>query len=350
MTNNPYKDLAPHHFWRSAVAGVERFRYDPVVSTRFQITSTDRVATGGSCFAQHISNRLSAIGFNYLVTESGDHLPADMRRPQGYGVFSARYGNIYTTRQLLQLFQACFEGRTPAEPAWQRPDGRYVDALRPQVAPDGFASVEEVLGARESHLAAVRRMFEECDVYVFTLGLTETWRSRVDGTVYPLAPGVAGGHFDPSLHEFVNLDIREVMDDLTAFLDGLKRVNPSVKVMLTVSPVPLIATYEDRDVLVATSYSKAVLRVAADTAYRAFDWVDYFPSYEIIAGNYTNSAYYEDDYRQIRDIGVDHVMRCFLRHYAGQTSGGGPPLIVRASGQVDDDIVCDEEAIDQVRI
>jgi hypothetical protein len=349
MSSNPYKDLPPHHFWRRAVAGVERFRFDPVVAPRFQISREARVATGGSCFAQHISNRLSKIGFNYYVAEPGGHLETDQRKPQGYGVFSCRYGNIYTSRQLLQLFQECFEGRRPAEDVWQRADGRHVDALRPQVAPDGYATAEAVRADRLIHLAAVRRMFEQCDVFVFTLGLTETWRSRSDGTVYPLAPGVSGGHFDPALHEFVNLDVHDVLADLNAFLDGLKRVNPSVRMLLTVSPVPLIATYEDRNVLVATAYSKSVLRVAADMMVRAYDWIDYFPSYEIITGNYANSLYFDDDYRGIRDLGVDHVMRCFLRHYAGQSDNASQPAALAVSAIDNSDIVCDEEAIDQIR-
>ena len=66
---------------------------------------------------------------------------------------------------------------------------------------------------------------------MFTLGLTETWRSRLDGTAYPLAPGVAGGRYDPERHEFVNLDIHDVLADMEAFLSGLKAINPAVKVV-----------------------------------------------------------------------------------------------------------------------
>jgi len=350
--NNPYKNLQNYRFWRRAVAGVERFRFDPVTDTRFIIESQQRVATAGSCFAQHISRQLSRVGFNYYVTEAGEDLDDDRRKALNYGVFSARYGNIYTSRQLLQVFEECLGRRTPQERVWQREDGRYVDALRPQITPDGHASAEDVLVARREHLARVREMFENCDIFVFTLGLTETWRSKADGTVYPLAPGVAGGSFAPSAHEFVNLDIHDVMQDMQQFLDGLKAVNPGVKVVLTVSPVPLIATYEDRNVLVSTTYSKSVLRVAADMLYRLYpEWVEYFPSYEIITGNYNNSAYYEADYRGINAIGVDHAMRCFLRHYTGQGAGVGAtepgPVSV---GPVESDVVCDEEAIDKVQV
>jgi hypothetical protein len=349
VSENPYRNLPPHQFWRRAVAGVEPFLFDPVVSTRFTIDRAERVATAGSCFAQHIARRLSAIGFNYFVPEDGAGLGEEERRRRNYGVFSARFGNLYTTRQLLQLFQQCFDGRVPAEGAWQRDDGRWVDALRPQIEPDGFASAEEVLAERAAHLRKVRHMFEDCAVFVFTLGLTEAWRSRLDGTVYPVAPGVSGGSFDPERHEFVNFTVTDVMADLEEFLQRLKTLNPAVKVVLTVSPVPLIATYEPRNVLVATTYSKSVLRVAAETAYRAHDWVEYFPSYEIITGNYNNSAYYEADYRGINAVGVDHAMRTFLRHYAGGAAATpGTPAYVAVTPAAD--LVCDEEAIEQTRI
>lgn len=348
---HPYSDLPPHQFWRHGVAGVEPFLLDPVVSTRFRIAPGDRVATAGSCFAQHIARRLATCGFDYFVTEPGDHLPPEMRHADGFGVFSARFGNIYTNRQLLQLFAECFQGRSVAEPAWEAQD-RWVDALRPRVEPAGYSSREEVAVDRAAHLDAVRRMFRECDVFVFTLGLTEAWESTQDGTVFPMAPGVAGGRHDPARHRFVNFGVCDVIGDLCAFLDGLRDVNPSVRVVLTVSPVPLVATYEPRHVLVSNTASKSILRVAADEAWRRYDWVDYFPSYEIITGNFNDGAYYEADYRSVNAQGVDHAMRCFLRHYAEGTPGpavGTRPVTQPAAARPADSLdglVCDEEAID----
>ena len=348
MSSNPYRDLPDHQFWRRSIGAIESFRFDPVTTTKFAVDCNHRVATAGSCFAQHISNRLSRVGFNYFVTEAGEHLAPERRAELQYGVFSARYGNIYTTRQLLQLFQECFDGRVPAERVWKNECGRYVDALRPQVMPGGYQTEVKVLEERASHMSAVRQIFEECDVFVFTLGLTEAWRSRLDGTIYPLAPGVAGGECDATLHEFVNLGLTEVVGDLEEFLERLRAVNPTVKVLLTVSPVPLIATYEPQNVLVATTYSKSVLRVAADVVHRKYDWVDYFPSFEIITGHYNRSAYYEDDYRGVNALGVAHVMRCFMAHYAGEGSVGKPTAGV-ALPYIESDVVCDEETIDQVR-
>jgi hypothetical protein len=349
----PYADLSPAHVWRRGVSTVGRHLLDPVVAARFTIGRQDKVATAGSCFAQHIARKLQAAGFNYFIAERLRGATPEQARARGYGVFSARFGNLYTVRQLLQLFERAHGSFAPAEDHWLRPDGRYADPYRPNVEDGGFATLDALQADRASHLAAVREMFREADVFVFTLGLTEGWRSRQDGAVFPLAPGVTAGEYDPGRHEFVNFDVAETVADLRAFLALLRGVNPRVRVLLTVSPVPLIATYEDRHVLTATTYSKAVLRVAAESIVREFDWVDYFPSFEIITGSFNAGMYYQPDAREVTEAGVAHVMRCFARHYLSGSEPAGTGSGVPLRGAVEEadagEIVCVEEAIDQVR-
>lgn len=357
---NPYKGLPAHNFWRRAISTVEPHAIDPVVDPKFRFEISERVATAGSCFAQHISRRLSSIGFNYFVPESGSEFEAAERMDRGYGVFSARYGNIYTVRQLLQTFEEAFGVRPKSEPAWLRADGRYVDPFRPSIEPAGFATPQDVAISRKAHMAYVKKMFLEADIFVFTLGLTESWVSSVSGDVFPLAPGVAGGAFDSTCHKFVNFDVDEVRSDLRSFLWQLKSVNPGVKVLLTVSPVPLIATFENAHVLASTTYSKSVLRVAAEGARRESDWVDYFPSFEIITGNFNGGSYFEEDLREIHSTGVGHAMRCFLNNYIAR-SKSDPIVDLNVRGDDEsteiaetaarsrmDRVVCDEELIERV--
>jgi hypothetical protein len=341
--SNPYSGRPDYQFWRRSVAAVETHLFDPTVNPRFRIDADAKVASAGSCFAQHISRRLRGIGFNYYVAETGEHLSPDERLRRQYGVFSARFGNVYTSAQLLQLFQEAFGERVPAEAAWQRPDGRFIDPYRQQVEPDGFDCPEAVARERARHLEAVRTMFLEADIFILTMGLTEAWRSRVDGSVFPMAPGVIGGRFDPDRYEPVNFGVEQVHGDLVRFLDRLKSVNPGIRVLLTVSPVPLLATFEDRSVLCSTTYSKAVLRVAADMITRSYDWTDYFPSFEIITGSYAGGLYYEEDYREVNRVGVAHAMRCFLGNYvAADSAKSASPAVERPAPS---GIICDEEMI-----
>jgi hypothetical protein len=343
--SNPYKGLPEHRFWRKAVELVEPSEVDPVVEPRFVISRRDKVASAGSCFAQHISKQLQNKGFNYFVAElPPPGISEELAQARSFSVFSARYGNIYTARQLIQLFDRAYGDFEPNEKIWQLPDGRFVDPFRPQIEPEGFQSLDELEQSRDVHLSAVRNMFERLDVFTFTLGLTEAWRSQSDGAVFPLAPGVAGGEMDFVSYQFVNFTVADVIADLNRFLTKLAVINSRAKVILTVSPVPLIATYEESHVLQATTYSKAVLRVAAEMVRKENANVDYFPSYEIIAGHFNRGAYFEDDLRSVKKQGVSHVMRLFLKHFAGESLSEDSERaaeMARGFG-----IICDEEQIE----
>ena len=84
--------------WRGSIAGVPIAEVDPVVSAKFRITKSDRVVTAGSCFAQHIARHLKENGFAYFVTETAHPLfDKHLLKDYGYGIFSARYGNIYAS-------------------------------------------------------------------------------------------------------------------------------------------------------------------------------------------------------------------------------------------------------------
>ena len=135
--------------------------------------------------------------------------------------------------------------------------------------------------------------------------------------------------------------------ELFHFIDTLKSINTDVKVILTVSPVPLIATYENQHVLTSTTYSKSVLRVAAQEACENYPSVDYFPSFEIITGSPTGGMYFEPDMRQVNPAGVAHAMRCFINADTTPQS----PSLPKSSRESDldyrsaADILCDEEEI-----
>ena len=174
-----------------------------------------------------------------LVPALTTELTSQEARRANYRVFSTRSGNIYTARQLVQLFDRAYGTFVPSDRAWLRPDGRYADPFRVMVEPDGFASEDELLESREGHLTAVRTMFERLDVLIFTLGLTEAWQSTADGAVFSAAPGSVAGEMDASRYEFVNFSAAGVRADLDAFLARLQSVNAGARVVLTVSPVPL---------------------------------------------------------------------------------------------------------------
>lgn len=350
--SHPYSDMPPYRRWRTGVARQAGAAIDPVVDFPFSIAPGERIAAAGSCFAQHVARHLRDHGFGFMDAEPAHPmLPADIARSFGYGIYSARYGNIYTSRQLLQLLQRAYATFVPVDDIWES-SGRYFDPFRPAIQPGGFATRQEFLADRVQHLAAVRQVLEEADIFIFTLGLTECWVAREDGAAYPMCPGTVAGEFDPARHALVNLEVEDVHADLLAFLQALRAVNPGIKVILTVSPVALAATANDKHVLLANTLSKATLRIAAERLSREHG-VAYFPSYEIITRPSAGGSYLMEDLRSISEAGVRHVMDVFFRRVTTSTHGAmiednpaSDGFIPRMKQLVD--AVCEEDRLDMM--
>ena len=55
---NPYQNLPPTRFWKSAVAELEPRSVMPIRSNPFPIEQGATIATAGSCFAQEVGEPL----------------------------------------------------------------------------------------------------------------------------------------------------------------------------------------------------------------------------------------------------------------------------------------------------
>jgi hypothetical protein len=328
MAAHPYRNAPERAFWARSVATAPAGAVDPARPLSPRISRTARVVSAGSCFASNIRRYLQKEGFNYLITENMHPMlaatnPAYYER-LGFGNFSACYGNVYTAHQLEQLIERAYGRFRPAEDRWRTPDG-IVDPFRPR-HPFPAQSDAEFDRLQAQHFAAVRRALEEADFFIFTFGLTEAWRSRDDGAVYPVCPGTVAGEFDPARYEFVNFDVDQTFLAVEGFVSRFRAMNREAHIILTVSPVPLVATATDEHVLTATTYSKSVLRVVAQRASERLERVSYFPSYEIITGPHAGGRYFAADRRTVTEEGIAHVMRLFLKH-ATDGEAGHPPRL-----------------------
>lgn len=312
MPGSPYDALEPRAYWRTAVATRRPGRLRGVYDPRFAVTRDTAIVTAGSCFAQHVHRALKAAGFAVVEAEPApEGVAADVAQRFFYGTFSARYGNIYSPRHFRQLLEEATGQRKTAHPVWHR-DGRFFDALRPNVDPGGFAGASAVLAARKQHLAAVARAMVQADVVILTLGLTETWQDRPTGTVYPTAPGVIADAPDAADIGLLTLSHDDVVADLRAILAHLRGLNRAVRLILTVAPGPLVATAAGGHVLVATAACKAILRAAVATVMADDAGVDYFPSFEIITNPAARGGFFESNLRTPTPKGIAVVLGHFL--------------------------------------
>jgi hypothetical protein len=315
---------------------------------KFNFLPRQRIATLGSCFAQHFSRELKSRGYGWFDAERAPDIFGEaVAKKYNYGVFSARTGNIYTAAVLRQWMRWTLGAESVPEEVWEK-DGRYFDPFRPVIEPNGFESADEVRASREATLRALRTIITETQRFVFTLGLTEGWVNRAKGYAYAACPGTVAGTFDPAQHAFKNYSYEEIHRDLSDVAGLIRAQNERLCILLTVSPVPLTATASGKHVLTATTYSKSVLRAVAGHLADTYKIVDYFPSYEIVTGTPFQGIFYEANKRSVSLDGVKFVMDSFFD--ALEQKFGKAPIPVRRVAPAarppesdnDDDLVCEE--------
>ena len=354
VTTNPYESLGESAFWSPAVAKRNMFDIADLWVPKFQFDRKARVATYGSCFAQHIGRALRDRGFNWMIAETGPFgLTKENAAKFNYGIFSARTGNIYTVSLLKQWIEWAMGKPVPDE-VWEK-GGRFYDPFRPAIEPGGFASKLEMTRSREVAIECFKSTIVNARVFVFTMGLTESWFNKSHGYEYPMCPGTVAGDFDPEEHRFVNQDYTFIKKTLIDAINLMRKLNPRIKILLTVSPVPLTATMSGNHVLVATMESKSILRAVAGSVRQRFAAVDYFPSYEIITAPPYRGTFFESNLRSINSHGVAHVMDMFFNGLQPAAAGGAAVKTHGTAGEAraekrppkksKEDVVCEEELL-----
>ncbi|TSA41283.1 MAG: GSCFA family protein [Methylococcaceae bacterium] len=344
---HPYQTQPDKAFWKKNVGNHDPLDITEWYSPKYPINNSP-IATAGSCFAQHIGKKLKAQGFNFIDMEPAPGpLDEESYHDFGYHMYSARYGNIYSSRQLVQLLERALGKFVPVDKYWIKDDG-FVDPFRPTIEPEPYLSQDELNAHQDHHLACVRALFKKTTLFIFTLGLTEAWASKEDGAVFPVAPGVAGGIYTPEKYQLINLSYVDVIKDLEKFMKLARQLNRKMRFMFTVSPVPLMATATTEQVIVASQYSKSVLRAAAGHLANKYALVDYFPSYEIISSHVMRSQFYNPDMRTVSQAGVHHVMTQF---FSAHTPPAQRPAFAKKKQpplhetRPNADVHCDEELL-----
>ena len=268
----------------------------------FRIDRETPIASIGSCFAREIKFWLRENEYNYLQLATGPCTEAG----------SARYDRVYNTFSIRQEVERAFGLFKPICTHWNfEEDGkeRWLDPHRHCVAWEDQADMDSEL---EEHETAVHRAFTEAKVIIITVGQGEIWYDKRDNSVFPMAPPTKV--FDRSIHAFRMSSFSENYANLQRIYELIKQHNPDVHLIVTVSPVPLLATFQARNSIEANCGSKSMLRAVVDEFVRAHcDDVSYFPAYEIVTC--TNTDPFQDDARHVQRTTVDTIMSLFEHRF-----------------------------------
>lgn len=246
------------------------------------------VVTLGSCFAAELRYFLNQVG---LSSES-------FWVPSG----------LNNTYALLDFISWCVTGQQTGK------------GFRYERTPEGSIEDWTPVQEREKYLANLRA----AGAIVFTLGLAEVWEDVETGQVF--WRGVPASIFKSGRHRSRISTVEENHHNCDQIIDTIRSINPTAPIVLTLSPVPLKATFQGVSCMAADCISKSILRVAlSETMNERRANVFYWPSFEIVKWGGCHLPYpvYGTDDGVVRHVSrfvVMNILLEFVRHFYGEAT------------------------------
>jgi hypothetical protein len=283
------------------------------VTPKFTFDTGTPVYTIGSCFARNIEAALTKVGVPIADKYRSEKKYVTADRASDAGLFN-RF-NVPTIY---------YDAKAAAEPDWL--GERLMFDIGDDKAFDAFFSPAQGPGSRDEKLSIRKEILEyqhsflkSAGAVFITLGLSEALVDRDSGLYLNGSPPPRWAARNANRFSSEVISVTDTIEYLLKTRESLRSVaGDGLKIIVTVSPVPLANTFTGGDVVVANASSKARLRIAAEEFASFFSDVDYFPSYEIVTHSEQSLAFAVDK-RHVRSQMVTHIMNTFMHHYFGKS-------------------------------
>ena len=251
-----------------------------------------KISSLGTCFAEEISKRLNSKKYiaNYIYVEENIYN------------FSANWGRVYTLPNLMQILAYSFNNDIEVE--LEKDQTKFIDPFR-EHSVNSFDSIAEGSDSIKSHRKQSKQALNEANCIVITLGQNEVWFDKQKKIFWGSAPSVHLRAKFPKRFEVKELTYNQNKKFLISAISLIRKNNPAVKIILTVSPVQCFASFISENIISQGFAGKAILRSVAHEVSRKMKDVIYFPSFEIALCENRNS--YLFDNRHIKQNRIEKI-------------------------------------------
>ena len=277
------------------------------------IFKNTKILTFGSCFAVELRKALREL--NYNIYPNYRSLIFDKNFTRIGNLPERDNVNHYHTYSILyefMRFNSTFEQKE--NDYWEVQDfwfGKKVAFQDPYRRAIYSTNVSELFKTIKKINFEIINSLTKCEIIIITLGLTEVWKKKNNQMAACMNPGYAkGGGLEETFFYASTFD-----NNLKNLKDIVKiafTINKKLKIILTVSPVPLGQTFRNMDIVIANEESKSILRTAASEIVRENENVFYFPAYEYC--KYSKNVFLEDG-RHVKESIVANIVNMFEHCY-----------------------------------
>jgi len=247
-----------------------------------RINHSTRILTLGSCFANVMGDKLYSNKFSVSINP---------------------FGVLFNPISIFKLMEASAKRENLFLDSLVENNGIWYNY---DLHSDLSAPSKQTLQNKISHtLSAVSDYIQSADIITLTFGTAFVYKLAQTGKVVANCHKVPASNFKKEL-----LDNHNIANEFAAVYTLLLKINPQVKVILTVSPVRHI-----KGGLEQNSLSKSILRNACHTIQEKFPEVAYFPSYEIMMDDLRDYRFYKEDMIHPTEVAENYIWGKFTEKY-----------------------------------
>lgn len=157
---------------------------------------------------------------------------------------------------------------------------------------------EELLPSGSSSINTIE-IIKNSDVFILTLGVAYAFFDKINGEFVLPRPTQLNSRALAEKYDYRLTSVSENIENVQYLISYIRKISPNIKVIVTVSPVPIIASFGHPSCVQADCLSKSTMRLVADQIVNAsgIKEILYWPSFEIFrwAGSSSSNYYAADD-------------------------------------------------------
>ena len=239
-----------------------------------KISHKDKILLIGSCFSEHIGEKLSEAKFNCHINPNGilfnpSSISQAIRTYLQPDLFSEKL--IIQSDNLFHSYQH---------------HGSFSDSDK-----------NTLLNKISEELNTANKVLKSAGYLILTFGTAHVFKLNETNNI------VANCHKLPQ-QNFTRhcLQPAEIINDYHLLITAIRKINPSIKIIFTVSPVKYL-----REGLIENNRSKSILNYSVHEIIRQNTDCFYFPAYEIVTDDLRDYRFFKSDLSHPNELAIEYV-------------------------------------------
>lgn len=252
-----------------------------------KISHSDSLMMIGSCFIENISRKLSQSKFDVLANP---------------------FGVLYNPQSISQALKMLTEERILSENDIFEHNGLYHSFYHHSSFSD--ISKQVCLQNINHSLAQAAGRLRNTDTLFITFGTAYSYILKKSGEVVGNCHKLPAFEFDRK-----RLDENQIIETWIPLIELLKKINPHLKIIFTISPIRHL-----KDGAHDNQLSKATLLLAVNHLVEKFAHTSYFPSYELVMDDLRDYRFYAEDMTHLNETAIKYIWERFGNTYFTETT------------------------------